>query len=42
MRPRIDIDDETRAEVVRFADDEGYTLPKAYAVLIQDGLATHE
>lgn len=42
MRPRIDIDDDTRAQVVQFASEMGYTLPKAYGVLIERGLQTHD
>lgn len=42
MRPRIDISDETRAQVVQFASEKGYTLPKAYAVLIERGLDTYD
>lgn len=42
MRPRIDLGDDKREEVVVFADEHGYTLPKAYAVLIERGLQTHD
>jgi len=38
MRPRVDIDDDTRCRVREYATEKGFTIPRAYAELLHIGL----
>jgi len=38
MRPRVNIGDETRERVEEYAREHGFTVPRAYAELLNIGL----